>query len=601
MKSFFKTFFASTLGVLFATFILSMISIFVLISMAASADTTYDVKKNTVFKLTLDGSINDKDQSSPFDALFGTSAPMTEADIISSIKKAKENKNIKGIYLKSDILHASFANLEPIRKALIDFKESGKFIIAYGEIYQNETYMVASVADKVIFNPEGIFLFNGMGGVAEFKKNQYDLLGVQYQVFKVGTFKSAVEYYTQEKMSEANRLQTTSYMADRWRHVLSNISESRGVSTDKINEYVDKGLRFSDATDLVSYGLVDTLMFEADIEDYIKELVGVEKKKDIKYASLKNMKAAEGKKEKVHKDKIAVLYAEGQIVNDFYPSSPFLGTGPIINPKTIANALKELQEDEEVKAVVMRVNSPGGSASASEQIHHSLVELNKVKPVIVSMGALAASGGYYISAGASTIVAEPTTLTGSIGIFGLVPNGEELAKKMGLTFEELSTNKFTNFGGGYVSIPFIISAYSRGLTDDEAHLMQVNIEKGYDQFIGRCAEGRNMTKEQIDEVGQGRVWTGSQALERGLVDQLGGIQDAINIAAEKAGLENYSKVKYPKEKDFFEKMMEEVMGGAQTRMIKAVIGTDAYNHKIFQKNVQGLEFRHAIMPEYLGY
>ncbi len=600
MKSFFKTFFASTLGVLFATFILSMVSIFVFISVLASSDTTYEVKKNTVFKLELNGSISDKDQSSPFDALFGSSS-LTGSEIIASIKKAKENDNIKGIYLKTDGMHASFPMLAPIRKALIDFKESGKFIVAYSEFYHPGSYLLASVADKVIMNPAGSFSFEGLGYVFESRKNQYDLLGIKYEVFKVGTYKSAVEPYIQEKMSDANREQVNSYLNDMWSHVLASLSETRNIPVATLNEYADKALMFSEAEDIVSYGLVDTLMFENTIEDYLKDRIGVEKKNDVKYASLKNMKSAQGKKEKIQKEKIAVLYAEGTIVNDSYSSSPLMGSVSLIQPKSIATELKKLQEDEDVKAVVFRVNSPGGSASASEQILNAVVELNKVKPVIVSMGTYAASGGYYISAGATSIIAEPTTITGSIGIFGLFPTGEELAKKMGLTFEEVGTNKFSTMGGKGFGIPFIVSALSRGLTEEEAQKLQDYIERGYDLFLTRCSEGRNMTKEEIDAIGQGRVWTGSQALEIGLVDQLGSLKDAIELAAEKVGIEKYSTVRYPKEKDFMEKMMEEMMGGVKMKAIKTFLGTDAYNQKTFQNGVESLEFRQAVMPEFANY
>jgi len=601
MKSFFKMFFASTLGVLFATFILSMISFIMLLGMIAASDSSYYVKSNTVFQLNLNGTITDKDQSTPFDALFGSFDSMTEKDIIASIRKAKDNKNIKGIYLKMELLDASFASLEPIREALLDFKESGKFIVAYGEIYHPGSYMLACVADKVLFNPEGIFSFEGLQKITQFRKNQYDMLGIKYQVFKVGTFKSYVEPYIQDKMSEANRLQVTSYLGSMWDHVLENISESRNIPVVTLNEYADKALMFSDAEDILSYGLVDALMFENEVGEYIKELVGVEKAKDVRYASLKNMKLVEGKKKKIQKDKIAVLYAEGSIVNDFYPTSPFTGTASIINPKTYAAELKKLKEDDEVKAVVFRVNSPGGSASASEQIWDAVNELSKVKPVIVSMGTYAASGGYYISCGANAIVAEPTTLTGSIGIFGLIPNGEELAKKMGLSFEEVGTNKFSTLGGTPFGIPFIVSAYSRGLTDEESRLMQDYVNKGYELFITRCAEGRNMTKEQIDAIGQGRVWTGAQAVQIGLVDQLGGIEDAIERAAEEAGLDDYSLITYPKEKDFFTTLMEEMMDGMQYKLIKSFIGTDIYEQKIFKKNVATFEFRQALMQEAVTY
>ncbi|MDH6534435.1 signal peptide peptidase SppA [Parabacteroides sp. 52] len=603
MKSFFKMFFASTLGVLFSIFILSMISMVMFVGMLAAGggESAYTVKENTVFKLTLNGVITDKDMSSPLDKLMGDFDSMTEADIVSSIRKAKENENIKGIYLKMELLSASFATLDPIRKALIDFKESGKFIVAYGEIYGAGSYMLASVADKVVMDPEGMFSFEGLQQITQFKKNQYDLMGIKYQVFKVGTFKSAVEPYMQEKMSEPNRLQVTSYLNSIWSHVLSNISESRNIPVDTLNAYADKALMFSDAKDILSYGLVDDLKFEVEMEDYIKDLVDVEKAKDVKYASLKHMKSVSDKKEKIQKDKIAILYAEGSIVNDFYPNSPLTDKNALITPKTYATQLKKLKEDENVKAVVFRVNSPGGSASASEQIWHAVKELQEVKPVVVSMGTYAASGGYYISCGASAIVAEPTTLTGSIGIFGLIPNGEELAKKMGLSFDEVGTNKFSTFGGRGFGIPFLVSAYSRGLTADESKLMQDYIEKGYDQFISRCAEGRNMTKEEIDAIGQGRVWTGSQALEIGLVDKLGGIKEAIALAAEKAEIEDYSIARYPEKKDFFATMMEEMAEGMEVKIAKMIFGPEIYNQKVFKNNVKTFEFRQALMPESVAY
>lgn len=601
MKSFFKTFFASTLGVLFATFILSIVFTISLISLAASSDSTYNVKKNTVFRLNLNGVITDKDQSSPFDALLGGGESLVQADIISSIKKAKENDNIKGIYLKAELLDASIADVEPIRKALLDFKESGKFIIAYSEIYMPTSYLLASTADKVIMNPKGLFSFEGLQYITQFRKNQYDKMGVKYQVFKVGTFKSAVEPYIQEKMSDANREQVTSFLNDMWQHALKGISENRNIPIAALDVYADEALMFTTPEKIVSYGLVDTLMFENAVEDYIKDFVGVEKAKDVKYASLKNMKSVLSKKKKEHKDKIAVLYAEGQIVNDFYPSSPLMGSGAMIRPKDVATELKKLQEDENVKAVVFRVNSPGGSASASEQIWNAVVELNAVKPVVVSMGQYAASGGYYISCGASSIVAEPATLTGSIGIFGLIPDGTELAQKMGLSFDEVGTNKFSTFGGRSFGIPFIVSAYSRGLTEEEGALMQQNIERGYDLFITRCADGRHMSKEEIDAIGQGRVWTGAQAKEIGLVDELGGVKEAIDIAAQKAELENYSLARYPEEKDFATRMMEEMMGGTKIRFTELFMGKDAYKQRTLKQALQTMEFQQAIMMEGVVY
>jgi protease-4 len=602
MKSFFKTFFASTLGVLFAIFILSIISFISLMGiLATSGSPAYTVKDNTVFRLDLKGAITDKNQSSPLYALLGMGESMVEADIIASIKKAKEDDKIKGIYLKADLLVASYAGLEPIRKALIDFKESGKFIIAYSECYLEETYLLASVADKVVLNPKGIFEFDGIASLPVFRKNMYDKLGVKYQVFKVGTFKSAVEPYIQEKMSDANREQRSSYMNDIWKHYLNSITENRGISAEMLNAYADKGLMFAEPEEILSYGLVDTLMFENGMEDYIKNYVGVEKAEDVAYASLGEMKSVPAKKEKIHKDKIAVLYAEGQIVNDIVPASPLTAGTAMIYPRDVATELKKLQEDEDVKAVVFRVNSPGGSASASEQIWHAVAELKSIKPVIVSMGEYAASGGYYISCGATSIVAEPTTLTGSIGIFGLVPDGTELAQKMGLSFDELGTNKFSTFGGQSFGIPLLISAYSRGFTEEESALMQNSIERGYDLFITRCADGRGMTKTEIDAIGQGRVWSGAQAKENGLVDELGGVKEAIKLAAGKAGIEQYTTVRYPAEKDFMAKMMEEMMGSMEIRLLKTFMGKDAYQQQSLHKSLNALEFQQAIMTEGIAY
>lgn len=598
MKSFFKTFFASTLGVLFALFIVSMIFTFTLIGVAASSDSSYKVKKNTVFELNLNGSISDKDQSSPLDALFGSLESMTGSDIISSIKKAKEDKNIKGIYLKSGLLSASLADVEPIRKALLDFKESGKFIVAYSELFMPESYFLSSVADKVIFNPEGTFSFEGLSRTIRFRKKQYDKLGVKYQVFKVGTFKSAVEPYIQEKMSDANREQVTSFTNDMWKNILVGVSESRGLSIQELNDFADRAPVFLDTKEVKAAGMVDELMFEDEVKEYIRELAEVDEVKDVTFASLKNMQAAPAPKAKEYKDKIAVLYVEGQIVNDYYPTTPFMG-GSMIRPKDVIEEMKKLQEDEEVKAVVFRVNSPGGSASASEQIWNAVMKLKAVKPVIVSMGQYAASGGYYISSGATSIVAEPSTITGSIGVFGMIPDGTELADKMGLTFDEVGTNKYSTMGGVPFGIPFIVTAYSRGFNEEESALLQNHVEKGYDLFLTRCADGRGMTKEEIDAIGQGRVWTGGQAKEIGLVDELGGIKEAIEIAAEKAGIENYNTVRYPKEKDLMTQIMEEMMGGAKVKVVQTLIGKEAYEQQKLEEQLRSFEFRQALMPEFV--
>ncbi len=601
MKSFLKMFLAAFLALVVGTLIVFLISLVTIGAMIASGETEYVVKEHSVLKIDLSGSLTERSQPSPLAILMGgSSESLTVKDLTTAIKKAKNNKKIEGIYIKSSYMGSNFANLEPVRKALIDFKESGKFIISYGEIYTERSYYLASVADKLALNPKGTMGLMGIGSILEFKKNQYEKLGITHQVFKVGTFKSAVEPYIQTEMSEANRLQTKSYMNSIWSHMLTGISESRNISVDQLNAYVDDALMFEDPAEIVNKGMADTLLYEVDVTEYLKGFMDVEKAKDIKQVSVKNMLKVKEKAEKKGKDKIAVLYAEGAIMDDFIGSSPLM-SGELILPKDYIHKMKKLMEDDDVKAVVFRVNSGGGSANASEQIWHSVKELNEVKPVIVSMGGAAASGGYYISCAANSIVAEPTTITGSIGIFGLVANGEELAKKMGLSFEELGTNKFSTFGGSTFGIPFIISARSRGFNEMEASKMQKNVEKGYDLFLTRCAEGRSMTKEQIDSIGQGRVWTGTQALEIGLVDKLGGLQDAIELAAEKASLEKYTVTDYPEVKSWYEQMLSESLGEINVRLAKWYMGEDAYEKKQMIERLRSLTFQQAIMPEHIDF
>lgn len=598
MKSFFKTFLAALLALAVGTMLVFFVTMGIVGALMASEDATYEVKDNSVLKLELSGSLADRSEPSPFAFITGEGQSMTVEDVTSAIEKAGKNEKIKGIYLKAGWLGSSFANLEPVRKALTKFKETGKFIVAYGESYSNGTYYLSSLADKVIMNPKGSMGLTGIGGVLEFKKNQLDKLGISYQVFKVGTFKSAVEPYIQTKMSEPNRLQTESYMNSIWSHMLNGIAESRNLTVEKLNEYADEAIMFAKPEEVIAKGMVDTLMYEVDVPDYMASLMEVDKAKDITQVSLKNMKKIKEKPEKKGKNKIAVLYAEGSIVDDGFGGMPFM-SGGLIQPKDYVFKMKELMEDEDVKAVVFRVNSGGGSANASEQIWHSVKELNAVKPVIVSMGGAAASGGYYISAAATSIVAEPTTITGSIGIFGLLPNGEELAKKMGLTFEEVGTNKFSTMGGTGFGIPFLVTALSRGLNEAETALMQNHIEEGYDLFLTRCAEGRSMTKEQIDAVGQGRVWTGAQALEIGLVDQLGGLQDAIALAAEKASIEDYKVTRYPKEKSLMDQLIKESFGDLKLKMTYWYLGEEAVKQKQLEEQLKNMSFRQAIMLDYM--
>ena len=601
MKDFFKMMFASTLGVIIASVVLFMFSLIIFIGVAASfsSEPVYSLENNTVLELDLNGFISEREEVNPLDFLFKSSDVKNYGlnDILSSIQKAKENEKIKGIYIKAGIMQTGFATLEPIRKALVDFKESGKFIVSYGEVISQSSYYVASVSDKVFMNPQGMLELTGLGSTRQYNKGVFEKWGIAIQVFKVGTYKSYTEPYTQEKMSDANREQVMSYQNDIWSKLLASISDSRNISIEDMNRYADEFLLFSKPETCVDYRLIDELKYGSEVESYLKEIINIEKDKSLKLANVKNMKTVPPAQKNINKDKIAILYAEGQIVGD---AGENMYSGSVITAKKYVKELQKLQKDENVKAVVFRINSPGGSAYASEQIWHAVKELKAVKPIIVSMGDVAASGGYYISCNASKIVAEPTTLTGSIGIFGIFPSGEEIAKKMGASYDGVGTNKHSLFGGGTLSLPFLGIGLlpARPLNESEGAMLQAYVERGYDLFTSRCADGRSKTKEEIDAIGQGRVWTGNQALQIGLVDELGGIDTAIKLAAEAAGISEYSLNDYPAKKDFLTELLEESLGGMKVRIGESVVGKEAYEQKQMLRTLETYDFRQAILLEY---
>jgi protease-4 len=437
------------------------------------------------------------------------------------------------------------------------------------------------MADRVVMNPQGMLMLHGVSANLQFLKGTYDKLGIKFQVFKVGTFKSAVEPYIETKMSDANREQVTSYVGSVWSHVLNGISESRNISVDDLNLYADEYMDFSMPEKSVEYGLVDTLMYVPDVEDYIKKLAGVEGDDKIKFATVSKLNSVPSKKLKINKDKIAVLYAEGSILTgESKSSSPFAES--MITDEEYVKELGKLKDDKNVKAVVFRVNSRGGSAYASEQIWRAVTELKKEKPVIVSMGDYAASGGYYISCAADMILAEPTTLTGSIGVFGLMPEGSEMYKKIGLTFDGMKTNKHSDLGAS-AGLP-VLDAAIKPFTAEEGQFLQAYVNRTYDVFLTRCADGRSKTKEEIDAIGQGRVWTGSQALQNGLVDKLGSLCDAVKIAAERAELTEYDVNSYPKKKDPFTQLMEGLTGGdVKAGLVKTFLGDDIFRQYMLSK------------------
>jgi len=523
MKDFLKFTLATVTGIVISSVVLFFISILVVFSMVSSSESETQVRKNSVMILDLNGTLAERSQENPLDLIMKDDYRTYGLDdILSSIKKAKENEDIKGIYIQATSLGAGFASLEEIRNALKDFKESGKFVVAYGDAYTQGLYYLSSVADKVLLNPQGMLEWRGLAATPMFFKDLLEKVGVEMQVFKVGTYKSAVEPFISTEMSAANREQINVYLSSIWGQITNAVAESRNLSVEALNKEADRMLMFYPAEESVKNGLVDTLIYKNDVRDYLKNLAGIDKDDNMPVLGIQDMINV---KKNVPRDKsgnvIAVYYAYGEIDGGSSAS-----TDEGINSEKVIKDLRKLKDNENVKAVVLRVNSPGGSAYGSEQIWYAVNQLKKEKPVIVSMGDYAASGGYYISCNADTIVAEPTTLTGSIGIFGMMPNAKGLTEKLGVNFDVVKTNPYADFGN-----------LTRPMNDGEKGLMQMYVNNGYELFLTRCSDGRGISMEELDKIAQGRVWTGSTAKELGLVDELGGLDKALEIAIAKAGVD----------------------------------------------------------------
>lgn len=586
MKQFFKTVFASALGVLIASGIIMLGFIFFIIGMVASADkpASYSPKPNTVLKISLKGTMKEQSDTNPLAQLMSKEGeqPMALNDLLKAIRLAKENENIKGIYLEAGALSAGPASMTTIRRALSDFRESGKFIVAYGDDYGQGCYYLCSVADSLFLNPQGAVSLVGLASQGIFLTGLGDKIGVKPYIFKVGTYKGAVEPLILEKFSDANREQINSYMGSIWGNMLSAIEKDRKIAHEDLGRFINEGMMMEDAQQTVNYKLADALRYKYEVENSLKTMLGLEEKDKLQLASVDKMiNISEKSDEK--KDKIAILYAEGEIDMASSSSSPLSMDKAVITEK-MADELRKLKDQEDVKAVVFRVNSPGGSAYVSEQIWKQVVELKKVKPVVVSMGDYAASGGYYISCAASKIVAEPTTMTGSIGVFGIFPNTAGLLSKIGVTTDVVKTDRYADLGD-----------FSRPMREDEKRLIQRGVERTYDLFLTRCADGRGLTKAMIDSIGQGRVWTGEQALERKLVDKLGDINTAVEEAALLADIKEYSVTSVSGNKDFFSEFMEKAFGEVETGFMKAALG-DQY--QLFRKlrRVKGQTGIMAVMP-----
>lgn len=583
-----KNFFSSMLGSLAALFIYSFLSIIIGIviiagiAAGATKSETPEVKNNSILELRLQGEIVER--LSEEDELFANFTFPGQSDaitiqglntILTAIDNAAKDENITGIYVFSDIFSAGFSTCKEIRDALIHFKDSSdKFVIAYADTYTQKGYYIASAADKVYLNPMGMLDLHGLSSTRTYLKKTLEKIGVEMTVVKHGKYKSAVEPFTSDKMSKESKEQTTQLLDVIWNIYCQEVAESRELNTNMLNLYADKMMALQKQELLVNYKLVDDLVYYDEILDELKTLSNrTEKQKLHRIKTSKYAKTITNNKET--KDKIAVIYAEGTIDGN---------SNDGIDSKKLSDEIRKARNDEDVKAIVLRINSPGGSAYGSEQIWREVTLAKEGKPFIVSMGDVAASGGYYIACAAHSIVAQPSTITGSIGIFGMFPNISKLNNKLALSFDGVQTNKMGDFMNP-----------NRPTTGEEKRILQTYIDRGYDTFVNRCAEGRNMPYDAIDAIAQGRVWSGTDAKEIGLVDKLGNIQDAIDLAAEMSGLEDYKIQQLPKSKSVVESLMESLQGQVKTGILKMQFG-EAY--KLYQhiENIKGMQGIQARMP-----
>lgn len=585
MKDFLKIMVASAVGFLIAQILIGFIAMMMFVGAAGSVFSSMSTEKftlqtNSVLNLRLDGTIEERiAEPDPFTSMLSSQYPsaMGLNDIVSAIRKAKSNDNIKGIYLDSRMVYASMATLKEIRDELEKFKESGKFIVSYSDSYTQPGYYLSSVADKVVINPQGMLDLHGLSSTPIFFKDALDKLGIEMQIFKVGTYKSAVEPFTQNEMSQANREQVTSYLNDAWSFLRSDFAQARSLTIDEIDAAANNMPLLQTTDFLLSANLVDTVLYETEMKDYLRELLDIEKDKKIPSATVTNMKSVKTRTVQKTGNTIAILYANGNIIS---------GNGSTgIQDKYMVSEIEKLRKDKDIKAVVFRVNSGGGSAYASEQIWKAIGDLKEEKPVVVSMGDLAASGGYYISANADRIVAQATTMTGSIGIFGLIPNFEGTTEKIGIHSDVVKTNDFADFGN-----------LTRPFNEREKVAMQNYVEKGYDLFLTRCAEGRNMDKDTLALYAEGRVWTGNQAKEIGLVDEIGGIERAIEIAADLANLgKSYVVFEYPKLSSPIEELFNPAKEELALKTMKEILG-ESFEMFMLLRDIKEQDYIQARIP-----
>lgn len=584
MKGFFKQVLATIVGLIAFGAIVSIMGIMSVVGMIASGQATQKVNDNSVLVLNLSGVIEEQGQENILGQLTGNTVNNLGLDnLLSAIKKAKDNDNIKGIYIEAGVLQAGYATMQEIRNALLDFKKKGKWIVTYADTYSQGTYYIATVADKIYLNPKGMIDWHGLGAQPQFYKDLMAKFGVRYQVVKVGTYKSFTETYTEDRMSDANRTQVSAYINGTWNNICKAVSESRNISTDSLNAYADRMITFEPAENILKYKMVDGLIYADQVKDEIKKILKIGKDKKINQLGLSEIANVKGTKSTG--EEIAVYYAYGSIVQSA-GASLFSQGHSIVGPD-VCKDLEDLMNDDNVKAVVIRINSGGGDAYASEQLWHQMVELKKKKPVVVSMGDYAASGAYYMSCPANWIVAQPNTLTGSIGIFAAIPDMSGLiTQKLGVKFDEVKTNRNSTFG----------NVMARPFNDEELGYLQGYVNRGYQLFRQRVADGRHQNTEDIEKIAQGRVWLGSDALKIKLVDQLGGLNQAIEKAASLAKLKEYHTKNYPAVPSWTEQFMASV--GRKSYLdeqLRLTLG-DLYEPFIMLRNMNEREVLQARIP-----
>lgn len=585
MKSFIKYTMATVVGIFLTMTLFTIISIISLAGMMATEGMSAPIKEKSILRLDLSGTLAERSESNPFAVLMGEeNTALSLEDALLALDKAAKNENIIGVYLEGGAMGANPGMAQELRQALVEFKESGKWVVAYGDSYGKTAYYLSSVADSVLLNPEGNVDFGGMASQIIFYKDVMEKIGVKMQVFKVGTYKSAVEPFICTEMSPANREQVTSYLFSIWTNMLKDVAASRNMEVGKLNSLADSLTMISEASVALNGGLVDKLCYMDEVKAILRDKSGLEDEDDdLVFASVADVAKSETLGEKVD-EQVAVYYAYGEIVQSQGTGLGMSQEHQIVGEKMIKD-LQDLREDDDVKAVVIRVNSPGGSAFASEQIWREVCLLKEKKPVVVSMGGMAASGGYYISCAANRIFAEPTTLTGSIGIFGMIPDVSELmTEKIGLKFDVVKTNEMSDIG-----------TMARPFNEAESAQMQKMINRGYDLFTKRVADGRGMAQDSVKLIAEGRVWTGEQGLNIGLVDELGNLDDAVAHAAELAKVEKFRAVPYPGADNPFDQLLNQTKGGYLDSELRELLG-EGYAVYSLVRNVKDADRIQARMP-----